>query len=137
MLSHLKRQEAKYVNMWDWSFFRVQGAAVFEARTSIDPQGFERWIGPAVWLEMIHRAVGEGAVECAKASYEKHRELGPSSKNEPSVTESSLLFDSRSDWFRRWLETFMSGVSRANRVTSLVRFGDNSNLLKNDCNPPE
>ena len=125
------------MDMWDWSFFRVQGAAVFEAQTSIDPQGFERWIGPAVWLEMIHRAVGEGAVECAKANYEKQRELIPSSMNEPSATESSLLFDSRSDWFRRWLETFMSGVSRANRVTSLVRSSYNSNLPKNDCNPPE
>jgi hypothetical protein len=116
MLSHLKRQEAKYVNMWDWSFFRVQGAAVFEARTSIGPQGFERWIGPAVWLEMIHRAVGEGAVECAKANYEKQRERLPSSMHDPSATESSLLVDSRSDCFRRWLETFISGVSRANRV---------------------
>jgi hypothetical protein len=54
---------------------RVQGAAVFDAQTSIDPPVIEPWIGPNVWHEMIHRAVGEGTVEGAKANYEKHREL--------------------------------------------------------------
>ena len=84
---------------------RVQWGAVFEAQTSIDPQVIERWLGPDVWLEIIYWAVGEGTVECSKASYEKNRELIPSSMNEASATESSLLFYSRSDWFRRWLKT--------------------------------
>lgn len=83
----------------------VQGGAIFETQTSIDPQVIERWLGPDVWLEMIYRAVAERTVECSKANYEKNRELIPSSKNEPSATESSLFFCSRSDWLRRWLKT--------------------------------
>jgi arylformamidase len=54
---------------------RIQGAAVFDAQTSIDPQVIEPWIGTNVWHEMIFRAVGEGTVEDAKANYEKHKDL--------------------------------------------------------------
>ena len=54
---------------------RVQAAAVLGAQTCIDPQVAEPWIGPNVWHQMIHQAVGEGTVEGAKANYEKHKDL--------------------------------------------------------------
>jgi arylformamidase len=54
---------------------RVQGVVVKGAQSAIDPKLIESWIGPNVWHEMIHQAVGEPTVEAAKQNYAKHEAL--------------------------------------------------------------